>query len=145
MSFGPRGIRFPVLMVAVPCMAILLGGQPAAGADDATFNASGTWQSSADGTQPGTWKAVLNQNGQHLSGTMTVSGSAAVSNAAIDGVMEDGQISVGIAQNHTNWAYFRGTVDGAALTGTYTFSAFTDSGTWSGTMSAAADTSASAQ
>ncbi len=132
-----KGRSLRIGLLALAGAAALLAPTVARATDPPIeYRAVGTWQSSASGAKPGTWKAILFKSaaGDALGGTISIDGAAAISDATVQGSMTDSSISFGVVQGDTTWATFTGAASGSGMSGTYTFSAFNDTGTWSGTL-----------
>jgi hypothetical protein len=96
--------------------------EPAAADLSGTWD--GTWTDTSPDTSSGTFELVWQQDGSSLDGTITVHGTACLTDAGITGVLSGGQISFGAVEGQVTISYDGDVAgDGASMQGTYQASA----------------------
>ena len=126
-----RWKRSGALAAFAACVLVL----SAAGDARVQYQASGTWQSEKGGDL-GTWKGTLYRSPvtDTLTGTISVDGATAITDAIVVGTMDKSNITFGVLHGGATVAQFSGATDGDMVNGTYRFDALRDAGTWEGTL-----------
>lgn len=114
------------LLLAILTMPSHVAGQGLVG--------SGKWHSTNAGGVKGGWKAQLEQSGGALRGTLEIDGSNVFRGGAVEGVVSDGQVVLGVFQEGQKLASFAGKLTGDAVSGEWEAPLVADEGTWEGTL-----------
>ena len=125
-----------ILLGMLIMAATMLTAWPSAHGDAAEkYLTRGTWKSQK-GESAGTWTATLyrESTGDRLSGTISIDGASVISGATVIGSLTEAGITLGVLHGGVSMAEFDGSRHGDKLTGTYSFSALDDAGTWEGTL-----------
>jgi hypothetical protein len=96
---------------------------------------TGTWQSLSSAIIKGGWTASLVRTGNHVEGTLALTGSNLLSGGAVSGDIDSSSIMLGVVSKDVRQATFSGQLVGNTVKGEWNCPAVNDHGIWSGTLS----------
>lgn len=96
----------------------------------------GEWQSLSGDAIKGTWTVNLMRTGNHLEGSLDLSGSNVFTGGDVSGSIDAASIVLGVAVGGTQHATFSGKLDGDIVSGEWTSDGLKDSGVWFGSLGA---------
>lgn len=96
----------------------------------------GEWQSLSGPAIRGTWSATLVRKGNHVQGTLGLTGSNVFAGGDVAGDIDAFSMMLGVMLDGTRQATFGGKLDGELIKGEWESDAVNDHGVWYGTLTA---------
>jgi hypothetical protein len=98
------------------------------------LSGNGEWQSNSGAAMRGTWNVNMTRSGEDVTGQLTLTGSLLFSGAEVRGSLDGDNLMFGAVIDGENQLVFNGTVSEGRVSGEWSCTSISDSGSWNGTL-----------